>query len=668
VLRNFYALEPHELTADKCREIVTEISSIFADVWAKFNLGSMLIGALFLLETLLWNASLIFRRTLTISGRAAMSKILQIFLGLVWLLAKSDTLVPAIGLITCILIVLHFSSIFNHFTTIGCQALYNDICFCTVIVFLVVFVHGIGNFSNSFIVHDDMVSRFCVSTVIVAIFVNNALMSDKNQSVNLSNAPRPKKKRLTLARILKERFGLTPTIYVFMCLLLVRIGVWFSRCREEQTNCLASLFTVNFASLLDQHDKMLRVLLAIFSLAALSAIPRLFLIRNKHFESNSFLSLMFQFATVLFPVFVSIIWYCDDIASIGHNLKVVFDFGQAKNICLLLHFLAIVLLTVFWMKNPVLAYVEQFVTVDNQILTNSRQAFNYLRQNWHKVGKEYGSSSDKPGLQLEVNVFGLATAFSGSILALLTVIMWFFVTILGDGLSLSLICQFLLILLSLEICLTRHGDESSKRHCLVTVLFSELTNHAFYALGHQTTFASIPWDAAFVGNPLESVFGLTHIGPIDWKMTQKAILVILHLSAGSILVVSCIPLVPIWHHYKSKLGRFSLTKTSPDNAETGSPTEANHLSEKGAEKFMEQLFWCDLTLLVLQAWKLACAVLASALHRRHLMVWKIFAPKFIFDGILFIVSATLLIVQYLFCMRLCTCLLNFMKHIKQKFA
>lgn len=38
------------------------------------------------------------------------------------------------------------------------------------------------------------------------------------------------------------------------------------------------------------------------------------------------------------------------------------------------------------------------------------------------------------------------------------------------------------------------------------------------------------------------------------------------------------------------------------------------------------------------------ATIAAGIHRRHLMVWKIFAPKFIFEGVSFIFTAVSLCV------------------------
>ena len=42
---------------------------------------------------------------------------------------------------------------------------------------------------------------------------------------------------------------------------------------------------------------------------------------------------------------------------------------------------------------------------------------------------------------------------------------------------------------------------------------------------------------------------------------------------------------------------------------------------------------------------------AAGLHRRHLMVWKIFAPYFIFEGAAFLVTGVTLVFTTLFVLR-----------------
>ena len=45
-------------------------------------------------------------------------------------------------------------------------------------------------------------------------------------------------------------------------------------------------------------------------------------------------------------------------------------------------------------------------------------------------------------------------------------------------------------------------------------------------------------------------------------------------------------------------------------------------------------------------------MLSAAIHRRHLMVWKIFAPRFVFQGVSFLVVQVVLVFMYLVFLRI----------------
>ncbi|EGT31352.1 hypothetical protein CAEBREN_31513 [Caenorhabditis brenneri] len=110
----------------------------------------------------------------------------------------------------------------------------------------------------------------------------------------------------------------------------------------------------------------------------------------------------------------------------------------------------------------------------------------------------------------------------------------------------------------------------------------------FYYLGHSPVISSIPWHAAFVGIPGGAALRIL-----------PALFVLFHLNFSSISSIFMIP----------------------------------------------PCSWTVTETLVLMTIRAMFSCLAASIHRRHLMVWKIFAPKFIFECILtisFIFSANLL--------------------------
>ena len=69
---------------------------------------------------------------------------------------------------------------------------------------------------------------------------------------------------------------------------------------------------------------------------------------------------------------------------------------------------------------------------------------------------------------------------------------------------------------------------------------------------------------------------------------------------------------------------------------------------------------------VIQGLKLVASMLTAAHHRRHLMVWKIFAPRFIFEGIGFIVSALFLCLGYIVFIRVKQSLTDYVEDLSLK--
>ena len=67
-----------------------------------------------------------------------------------------------------------------------------------------------------------------------------------------------------------------------------------------------------------------------------------------------------------------------------------------------------------------------------------------------------------------------------------------------------------------------------------------------------------------------------------------------------------------------------------------------------------QLQWdldvCMMAVLLLQGLDILCSAVCVALQRRHLMVWAIFAPKFVMDGAVHLVAATALVAMRLACL------------------
>uniref|UniRef100_A0AAF5PG04 GPI ethanolamine phosphate transferase 3 n=1 Tax=Wuchereria bancrofti TaxID=6293 RepID=A0AAF5PG04_WUCBA len=131
------------------------------------------------------------------------------------------------------------------------------------------------------------------------------------------------------------------------------------------------------------------------------------------------------------------------------------------------------------------------------------------------------------------------------------------------------------------------------------------TNYfAPFSLGTaQPTFSSIPWQAAFIGVP----------GNFAIQIVPGA-LVIAHIFASQIITCVALPMLVMQQNYQQ--------------------SGLSHWTYK---------------LILFHSLKALSVCIMAAIHRRHLMVWKIFAPKFIFESLsLCVVCFTLLITNCIF--------------------
>jgi len=64
------------------------------------------------------------------------------------------------------------------------------------------------------------------------------------------------------------------------------------------------------------------------------------------------------------------------------------------------------------------------------------------------------------------------------------------------------------------------------------------------------------------------------------------------------------------------------------------------------------LFKLAIQLFILQGIKVFCSMMACTIHCRHLMVWKIFAPRFIYEGISTLIMLPAVIIGYLILLRI----------------
>eukprot|EP00041_Stephanoeca_diplocostata_P035609 m.1261266 g.1261266 ORF g.1261266 m.1261266 type:complete len:1120 (-) comp24731_c0_seq1:243-3602(-) len=158
-----------------------------------------------------------------------------------------------------------------------------------------------------------------------------------------------------------------------------------------------------------------------------------------------------------------------------------------------------------------------------------------------------------------------------------------------------------------------------------------LTIRSFYMSAHQTTFASIQWTSGLVG------LSASHT-------VVSGTLVAFNTFGFFALMALGVPLLVLWAPIRvlstdlqaSRVGEFWLH------------------SKKGRGIFEHRLGTTSTLYMLMFAVSTLVSMTAAAVHRRHLMVWKIFAPRVIFDCISLLVTNTALVAGMVFLLRVRT--------------
>nr|CAD7445140.1 unnamed protein product [Timema bartmani] len=257
-------------------------------------------------------------------------------------------------------------------------------------------------------------------------------------------------------------------------------------------------------------------------------------------------------------------------------------------------------------------------------------------------------------------VYGLATAYSAVFVVAGVFASLLVALLLGSVLAQALVlmvvaCVLLLIMLSVI-----HAEGIIVAEQLFIVPWSSvlswglLASYFFYGTGHQPTFPNIQWEAAFVGTG--GIFH-THVVP--------ALLVGLNTFCAQLVMGLTLPLLLV--------APFTIRVMAPRLMSLGDPVTEDL---KKGELFLYQrddllyhgLFdLCTKYTLFIGARMLAC-MLAGAMHCRHLMTWKVFAPKLMFEGLGLFVSLPSVLLGYLLMIRITQQVNKLLLHLDKEFS
>jgi len=137
--------------------------------------------------------------------------------------------------------------------------------------------------------------------------------------------------------------------------------------------------------------------------------------------------------------------------------------------------------------------------------------------------------------------------------------------------------------------------------------------HAFFGTGHQATVSSIQWKSAFMLTP--------HL------MYPFAPMTVVINSVGPLFLMGlAVPLVALWNRAPIRSTVTAASTPAPASTEKADETSAEAIKPDSQIKRESTL--AALGFMAYFATLLLGTAISAAILRRHLMVWKVFAPRF----------------------------------------
>uniref|UniRef100_A0A914XKF3 GPI ethanolamine phosphate transferase 3 n=1 Tax=Plectus sambesii TaxID=2011161 RepID=A0A914XKF3_9BILA len=417
LLRTFNSLTPEELTVERCLETVRQMQRIFRECWATFHGPWMLIGVLAMLETLSWTLRLMVDEDRSWGGRAVL-KLVTVLLQLIAYFGQQEIIPVALHMLLSLQLVLDLAAIVNGLMVVKQNRLPSLL---HAFPFLLLLLHAASFFSNSFVVYERDVIRYLAQTSLLLLLVQRKGVGAPRKPGTAAAPKIP-----SLWRLICVYFDWKSILFTMVALVLLRSGVMFAKCREEQSECVPSWLTASFQSLHDDADKNVRFLTALASVGLLIFAMRSFLRRNGHLDGHSFKSVALGAAPLLSFTAILVYWvslWLPD--NVWQHYQTAFSLAPP----LIVYTLSL-MLTALLAINPLLINVvmgeQKREELDESAVASKRKVFQHFKRNWAEyLGQPTGT------------VFGLASAISGPIVALLLCWTVVLVLLLGDGIVAS---------------------------------------------------------------------------------------------------------------------------------------------------------------------------------------------------------------------------------------
>ncbi|MCL4122734.1 UNVERIFIED_CONTAM: hypothetical protein GTU68_026925 [Idotea baltica] len=567
-------------------QFLTLARSMCQEVWVKFDIFNIILGLISFSCLLLSIVCILPKRASTILLHFRHTLI--IFLLVNSLYGISLFFVQKrLNLIVSLCFMFFSLIVFKTIPPYGCN--FSSLVFVSLM--------GLGSFSNSFVVVEDLVCSYLFLSLLT--FSIGGFLFQKFK-IYLKSKPQ----RLSSHFSYYDLVLFSLLLAIFSC---VRFSRMFLMCREEQHWCVPPSFLYLDMSSLSKQLQNVRYFTSILSLIAVILVPRKLLQCWGNLNGWEMGVVVAKTFPVLCGLLTGFFWALQSVPSIS----------KASNISRLtvylpqmLYLIAVIGIAVI-NYNPLLVFL---VPPSEDMLATAGSPV--IPQLFMKLKQTYEHRSRKP------RVYGLATSVSAPLLVLFSLVALPAIIIAGDGATPAMLLLFttgglVLIFHSFLTWKTANSIESllAPNWGSITLWFL-LSVHGFYTTGHQATFPSLNWVSGFVGYDGEG----SHLVP--------ALLILLNTFSSHLLFGLTLPLlltVPLSIGFLWPTIKLNKPQVEPGN-------RGEFLLVERPKEAKESLVSSGLIYIAFHSLKVLMTSISAFFLRRHLMVWKIFAPHFIFEA------------------------------------
>ncbi|XP_054666286.1 GPI ethanolamine phosphate transferase 3 isoform X2 [Grus americana] len=499
-------------------------------------------------------------------------------------------------------------------------------------------------FSDSFVVAEARVAPFLLASLVML------LIGKLHWDGRLTVPEGPKQQLLGFSSYRREIWYLL--CLVAMLLVCVRLSSFFHQCREEIPQCRPSLFLSPLASLRNTRAKNLFYLLCVALLAGLVCAVRSWLRHYGNLNSSDPLVLFVRWGFPLVVLCIACYWAVA--SSADDSLGKLQELVQVAVVAFpwAVYGLASVGLLLL-LCNPMTVFAKDTRESAGSIVTpylgvpSSEVDFlHVIPQIYKRMQESQKSCLERGGCKATVAAYGLGSVYSAALVIALTLLGFLLMLLHSERLSLAFLLLFLEAFVLLHIHTRARGLAGDAEpfsvpwYAVISWLLA--ASQFFYSTGHQPIFPAIHWNAAFVGFHLDHSTNLL-----------PAVLVGANTFASHILFAVSCPLLLLWP-FVCEMPSSQRKKPKKEPREELQEVE-EHMMEmrlrESPEKFSIALLQLGLKYLFVLGTQLLACVCAAMILRRHLMVWKVFAPKFLFESLGFVVSSICLLLGISLVMR-----------------